>query len=624
MKETITSIINYVGGRKNIVDVTHCVSRLRITLKNYDVVEDKKIKALNGVMGTAFSANQYQVVFGPIVVDAYDEFCKQIQTNSTSAPQKPKQKFSVKNIIGLFAETISSIFAQAVVPIIGCGLITGLHIALKSAGIILEGSDLDTYLSVLSNAALYFLPFLLAASAAKRFKCNMFMSIAIAGVMMHPTLSGLMQEGVANLVMGPITINLIDYSSTSIPIILSVYMLSKVEHLLGKKLPKLAYSVLGPFLEILIVSPIALIIIGPIGAAITNGLGDIILRMYGSSSILTMAVLSAIYPLFVITGTNMAFIPIALAEMATTGMMTSGAIIAVANMGLACASLAVLIKSKNIRTRSLAATGAVITAIGVTEPALYGVCLPLKRPLIYSMISGCIGGVIAGIFKVYAVGIGAAPFGALPIFFGPTFPYFLLSIGVTGGIAFALTYILGFDENLLVEASGEEPQPAPAPEKGQFSKKKVVLYSPLIGKVVNITDVKNKVYSTEMLGKGLAIIPKEGAVYAPFDGEVIRLLKTKHAIGLKAVNGMEFLIHIGIDTVKLDGKGFTAFVKEGDRIIKGQKLMEFDLKTMLASEYDMTSPVIITKYDEGNSIELTDEAYVDNMSKLATFAMGGN
>lgn len=443
----IQELLPLIGGKDNIVDVIHCHTRLRFTLANRELVDDEAVAALDGVMTTRITPNQYQVVIGDSVRDTFEELLKHIDiTDKTKQAETSTQnETEKKNIFVTFAETMSAIFTPLIIAICGSGLMTGVQILLLKLGLVTEADGIYITLGVLGNVAFYFLPFLVATSAAERFKCNKYMAITLVAVLMHPTWMGIAADGTTSLnLFGFIPIRLLGYSSSVIPPIITVYVLSKAERLLDKIIPRSLSTVLVPFLELIILGPIVISLIGPMSQILSDIIANGYLKLYSVASIPASILFGGLYPLIVLSGTHLSFVPLMLDSIAKTGVDYIMALMSIAHCGLVGVSLAVYFKTKNAKLKGVAATGAVVTGIGLTEPALYGVALPLKKTLIISCISSAIGGAFYGIFKVSSVSIGLSPLGSIPIYFTDTFIYFVIGAIGTVIISFIGTWIWGY------------------------------------------------------------------------------------------------------------------------------------------------------------------------------------
>lgn len=458
--EFIENLVPLLGGKENVVDVIHCHTRLRFTLKDKNIVEDEQIAALDGVMTTRVTPNQYQVVVGSHVKEVFDELLPylnlKVVDQSVSEPSDKK-----KNIFVTFAETMSAIFTPLIISICGSGLMTGIQILLLKTNIIDETNTVYIMLGVLGNVAFYFLPFLVAVSAAERFKCNKYMAITLVAVLMHPTWMEIATTGgVENIYLFDVLpIRLLGYSSAVIPPILTVYALSKIEKLLTKIVPGSLSTVVIPFLELIILGPIVIALIGPLSQYLSDIIANGYLKLYAIASIPASLLFGAFYPIIVLSGTHLSFVPLMLDSIGKTGVDYIMPLMSIAHCGLVGAAFAVYCKTKSNKLKGIAATGTFVTAIGLTEPALYGVALPLKRPLIISCIASGIGGAFYGIFKVSALAIGLSPLGSIPIFFTDTFIYWVIGGVGTVVLAFIGTWLWGYkagDEKVLPGYKGEE------------------------------------------------------------------------------------------------------------------------------------------------------------------------
>jgi len=453
-KKLAKNILPLVGGADNISESITCHTRLRLTLKDYNIVKDAQVKSLDGVLATRTGADQYQIVVGDNVKALYAEFIQQLRktqessaTSLTEAPTQPdaKKKRILTNPIQLFAETMSAIFTPLIITICGSGLMMGLQILFTVLGWIQENDPIHTLLGVLGNVAFYFLPFTVAVAAADRFNTNKYMSIVMVGVLMHPTWLTLAEAGVQDVrILGIIPIQLLSYSSAVIPPLLTVYALAKLEHLLKKIIPPSLNTVLVPAIELLALGPIALAFVGPLSTWLSQAVSTGYFALYEVGAIPASALFAACYPLIVLTGTHLTFVPLMLDSIAITGVDYIMPLMSVAHCALSAMALAVMLKTRNARFRGVAATGALITGVGLTEPALYGVGLPLRKPLIISCIAGGIGGSIYGIFNVSALSLGLSPLGSIPIYFTNTFIWWLIGGLVSAALSFIGVWLFGY------------------------------------------------------------------------------------------------------------------------------------------------------------------------------------
>lgn len=582
-KQLSEYILEYIGGTKNVEAHTHCVTRLRITIRDKEVIKEDKIKNLPGVIGVNLVGNQYQVILGPKVADVYKEFellCKDIKpTNDT------KNK---KKIGSMIIDTFTGIFTPILPAIIGAGLLKGILIFLMFFELASTDSDLYKLLSIFSDAVYYFLPMLLAVSTATHFKCNKYVAMAIAGVLVHPELVTMM-SGEASIHLFGMTITKASYGSSVLPIILSIWLMSYVEKGLAKVVPNILRTIMVPLFTILIVAPITLIAIGPLGTIISNALANNFLSFYMQYGMIAGAIFSGFLPFMVLLGIHNGFSPIMVQSLASYGVDYLMGLNVASNAAQAGATFAVFTKTKNKDFKSLAGTAAFNAIIGITEPALYGITTKLKKPLIAVMIGGAVGGGIAGFFGVTATGMGTGPIAGIPLFLTDTFIYFVISCIVSFIIAFVLTLVIGFED-----VKEDEYEDTIVQDAFHVEASSQEIKSPITGNIIPLETVKDQVFSKKMMGNGIAIEPKEGKVYAPYDGQVIMTFPSGHAIGLKSKEGCEVLIHVGLDTVELNGKGFQYHVKQNDIVKQGDLIMEFDQKLIEEAGYSCTTPIVIT------------------------------
>lgn len=600
---TAKQILNRLGGEKNIVSVTHCMTRLRFVLKDEKSVSDEQVKAIPRVVGVMRKGGQYQIIIGNEVAKCYKELCKlgsfSDQGGKSSAPAKRG------NIISIILDAIAGSMSPVIPAIIGAGMIQVLNIIL--GWIFPAESQTMQLMSVIGNTAFYFLPVLVAFSAGRKFGANPFLVTAVVAILIHPNFSALTgAEGGINFLGIPVTS--FDYSSSIIPAILTAWVMSYIERLVEKITPAFTKNFLKPMLIILVSSPIAFLILGPLGSFIGNGLAAVLVFIQSHVSIAAYVIMAAAMPFIVMTGMHWAFIPVVFGALATAegeSLMLPAMLISNLAQGAAC--LAVAVKAKNGGLKQIAASSGVSALFaGVTEPGLYGVTMPLKRPLIAVCASSGITGLIAGIMNVSASSFASPSLLALPIFVHAEKANNIIMAVICAAISivltFVMTWIMGFEEPAAATGDGTVSVPATTGEKVVQPTKTQMIGAPVAGKTVPLAQVKDDTFATGVLGNGIAIEPSDGKVYAPFDGKVETVPDSHHALGLCSDSGVELLIHVGLETVRLEGKHFTVHVKEGQSIRKGELLLEFDLKAIADAGFDTTTPVIVTNSDDYTSI----------------------
>ncbi|WP_413526506.1 beta-glucoside-specific PTS transporter subunit IIABC [Latilactobacillus curvatus] len=614
-QKTAKSIYEAVGGETNINSLTHCMTRLRFRLKDEGQVDDQVVKTIPGVVGVNHQSGQYQVIIGNDVASYYQELIKLGHFSEDKEEEETAEKM---NLFNRFANFISSCMSPLIPALIGGGMIKVILILLPLLGWLSDKSQTYVLLSNFGDAPFYFLPMMLAFTSAKYFKVNPMLAITVAGIMIHPNFVAMVSAGKSVSLMG-LPVTLATYSSSVIPILMMVWLMQYIERGIDKICPASMKSILKPLLIIFISGVLALVVVGPIGTYAGKFLSDIILFIQGKAGWLAMGLMAAFMPLIVMTGMHWAFAPIFLAaSISSPDTLILPAMLA-ANIAQGAASIAVAVKTKNKTTRQVASAASISALLaGVTEPALYGVTLKLKKPLYAAMISGGVTGIFMGIVNLKSFAFAVPSVIAMPQFVNPSDGKNLINavivLVVSFVLTFILTYVLGFDE--------ETTAPVPVPtmkdndliESGAKDTKKVA--SPISGELINLESVNDETFAQKMLGEGVAIIPQDNQVYAPFDGKVTTIFPTKHAIGLTSNSGIELLVHVGLDTVGLKGKPFTMHVSDQQVIKKGQPLMTVDFKAIKAAGYDPTTLVIVTNTNEFVEVVPTEKTTVSNQDTV--------
>lgn len=613
-KKIAADILENVGGKANIKSVTHCFTRLRFVLKDDKKVRKEVVEHLEGVISVVVAGGQFQVVCGAKVTKIYDEVIELVgdayaeEMNAESS----KEKQSIGNTI---LQKVTEIFTPLVPAIAAAGLIKGLLTAAKllmnNYGYDLAATDTYNILYNASQVIFYFMPIFLAYTCAKALKCNQVIAMAIGGTLVYPAIDTMIQNTeVASTIFGlPImkgawqigeSVKIFSYTESVIPIILAVIVMAVLEKYLKKFIPEILQIILVPGLELLIMLPLVFVVLGPIGIYVGNGVQFIYDSIMGVSAILGGALIGGLWGVFVIFGAHRALLPIGLNDVAVNGHQNLLAFAGSANFAQGGAALGVMLKTKSKDLKQVAASAAIAaTLVGITEPAIYGCNLRLKRPMIYAVIFGAIGGAIMGMGNVY--GDAFANNGILTIFtyaaYGMTkFTFYLVGIGVAFFGAAAMTYFIGFDD----VDSKEKIKKTIVVELPDHVD--VEIASPIEGEAIELTDVNDEVFASCALGKGIAIIPTKGEVVAPADCVVSLIYPSLHAIGLTLEDGTEILIHVGMDTVKLNGKYFTKNVEEGSSVKKGTKIVSFDLDALKKEGFDMSVPVVISNTNEFSKV----------------------
>lgn len=614
-------IVKELGGQENITALAHCATRLRFNLKDESIVDDAKVKAIKGVMGVMKKGGQYQVVIGNAVADCFAEIQKLGAISDTPTGTGEKKKVTIGSLFNSLLDVISGCMAPVLPALMVSGMVQLLYVILTN----ICGLDANTQtmqiLNAIGQSGIYFMPLLIAHSAAKKFGSTPAISVAIMGVLLYPSFTALLATGEAVSFLG-IPVFAATYSSCVIPPILIAYVLKWVEKLIGKVTPSWTRVVFKPMLVMLIMAPLAFWILGPIGAMVGDALAAGINWLQGTCGWLTLMIGGALMPLLVMTGMHYAFLPTAIQSISTTPgydpFLLPGMLCSNIAQGAACIGVAIKTKSKDERSLAIASATSALFA-GITEPAMYGTTLKFKKPFIAAIIGGGVSGLIAGIFSLKEFAVVSPSMIGTVGFMGGENPIgnFIIAI-IAMVISFVVTLIFTlilFKDETPVETT-EEAEETKAVTTGET----ISISSPINGTTIALKDVNDDAFASEVLGKGLAVIPSEGKVYAPFNGKVDTLFDTLHAIGLVSDDGVEMLIHIGLETVRLDGKGFTPHIKTGDTFKKGDLLMEFDIDFIKGEGYDITTPVLVTNADSYSNISIENPQAVTTASKVLALA----
>ena len=622
-EKLVKEILKDVGGKENINGLTHCITRLRFNLKDEEKANTEELKEVPGVVTVVQSGGQYQVVIGNHVRDVYKEFIELSGLSTETEVVKEK-----KGLLDSFIDIISGIFTPVLGLLAATGMIKGLNVLFVSLGWFTNTSGTYAILQAAGDCFFYFFPIFLGYTAAKKFGLNQFVGMALGAALVYPAIAGLTAsvEPLYTLFSGtifesPIYITflgipviLMNYGSSVIPIVVSTFFGSKLEKSLARIIPGILKSFLVPFLTVIIMVPLTFIIIGPIATWAGDLLGEFVLTIYNFSPIVAGIAVGAIWQVLVMFGLHWGIIPIAINNISVLGydpVMVLGQATPFATAG---AVLAVIIKSRNVSVRAIGIPAFISSLFGVSEPSLYGVTLPRKKPFIATLISASVGGLIMGIFGTKSFIMGGMGIFSLPNYISPEsgigsgFYGYVIAIVVAFVLSFILTLTFLYDPKEDREAQNRRDD-----EKNKVESKKndlmteVAVSLPIAGEVFPLSEIADAAFSTELLGKGLAVRPSEGKVYAPFDGTVETFFPTNHAVGLKSVDGIELLIHIGMDTVNLEGKYFVPKVKQEDTIKKGQLLLEFDGKAIQEAGYSIDTPIVVTN----------TKKYLDVVEKVA-------
>ncbi|MGT2755991.1 beta-glucoside-specific PTS transporter subunit IIABC [Streptococcus ovuberis] len=622
--ELAQDIVAHVGGKENITDLKHCVTRLRFYLKDESKADTDYLKARDGVVTVVKAGGQYQVVIGNHVPDVYAEVVQVAGLAGGGSLDIDEGDVPKGNLFDRFVALISGIFQPYLGPLAAAGIVKGIVAILAvSFGWSTGTNALYTILEAAGDGFFQFLPIMIAFTAARKFRMNEFTAAAIAAALVYPTLPGsvtaLTEAGVSNVLGIPFVLpSSGSYLSTVMPVILAVWIASLIEKFMKKITPDVVKVFVVPFVVILVTVPLTFLVVGPVANFASDLLSNGFTAVMNFSPLLYGILLGGLWQILVMFGLHWALVPLAILQYGQNGWTDILLAASLPNFTQTGVLLAILLKTKEQKVKSVAMPAFISSIFGVTEPAIYGVTLPMKIPFYISCaVSALIGGAISFFdIKNYA-------FGALGIFQFPGYVgaetgltpmWIMVGLAVAAVVISFVIQMVAPVPTLYGQAPAEAPvkkpsaeavAPVAAVEASSTITESPILASPLTGEVVALADVKDPVFSSGAMGQGIAIEPSIGQVLAPANATVSLLFPTNHAIGLQLDNGAELLIHIGMDTVELEGKGFTAHVQQGDRVSLGQKLVSFDIEAIKAAGYPVTTPVIVTNTADFASVTAT-------------------
>lgn len=614
-------ILEAVGGKENVQDLSHCLTRLRFVLRDKTKADKAAVERLEGVIQVVIATGQFQVVLGAKVTKVYDALLSLVDLEKRPEESGKAQR---GNFFDYLIQTVSKMFTPLIPAIAASGLIKGgltaARLLAARSGVDISTNDTYILLFAASQIIFYFMPIFLGYTAAKALKCNEIIAMTIGGFLCYPQIDAIIQDistvtrifGIP-VVKGAWTIGestrVFSYVESVIPVLLAVFVLMYLERAFKKFIPQVLQIILVPGLSLIVMVPLTLCLLGPVGIVVGNVIQTVYYALMNFNAVLGGAVIGGLWGVFVIFGAHRALLPVGLNDVAVSGKQNLLAFAGAANFSQGGAALGVMLKTKNKDLKGVAASATLsAVVVGITEPAIYGCNLRLKKPMICAIICGAVGGGIMGLGGVY--GDAFANNGILTIFtyaaFGMTkFIFYLVGCAVAFFGAAALTYIIGFED------LGDDPQQADHSTRAKVTQSSILIPSPVEGKAVSLALVKDAVFSSEALGKGIAIVPSRGEVLAPEDCTVSLIYPTMHALGLLLDNGVELLIHVGMNTVELEGKFFKKHVEEGSRIKKGTRIISFDIDGLKQAGYDTTIPVIISNTNEYASVNGIEAAMAD-------------
>lgn len=588
--KVVESIINYLGGKGNINNAWHCMTRLRFEIKDESLINEEEIRSIPEVMGAQSQSEQYQIVIGTDAESYYELLASKLNMDkSQSDGEKGKEK---KKPVALFMDIVSGVFGPIVPAIAGAGMIKGLIAGFIALGLVSDESQTILVLDMLASGVFTFLPFFIAASAAKIFKTNQYLAIAIAASMQYPTMTEAANEGAINFfqIFGFIPVPVFNYAGNVIPIIFAVFVLSYVQRWVDKVLPKVLRTVFTPTFSLFIAGLIAFIVIGPIGIYLGQGLADVIAWLFEVSPILAGIVVGTIRPIAILTGLHHAMTPIALQNFAEQGYDMLMPMMFMANMAIAGATLAMYHKAKSSNERSVIVSSSISAFLGITEPALFGVLTKYKRGLLAATIGSALASAFISAFGVRIYGYILSSIFSLPAYIGDYFIFAILGIVIAVVVAYLVALFFS-------KSNAEKDE-----KKEKSVSRNEELSAVATGQYVVIDQVSDDAFASKSLGDGYAIKPNKGEIMSPVSGKITTIFPTKHAIGIETNSGLEVLVHMGIDTVSLDGKPFEVLVDVEDVVDQNTPIAKMNLEQVEDQNKDTTVMVVITNMDKVESL----------------------
>lgn len=624
-------IIKAVGGKENINNVIHCMTRLRFTLKDQSIADTEKIKTFSGVVGVATNSQQYQIIIGSQVDRVHSVIEKKLDLKKEQEQGKEDRK--KKGFLGLLNQglnVLSEVLTPLVPALAASGMLKVILLVLSQTGVLTDETSTYKILMAISDATFYFLPILVAFLAADYFKTNKVLAVVFAGVLLHPEFVSFVESG-DPITFLAIPVSSIGYASSLIPALLMVWVMSYVEKIAEAISPSMIKVFFKPLVMMLIVPPVTLIVLGPIGDFIGQGIGALSTYSFEHFGWITVAILGALLPFSVLTGLNRALTPVSIQIYTTLGHEPLFRVAYIgSNMSQGAAALAVAVRTKNKELKQIAYSAATTTLLsGITEPSLFGVNIKLKKPLIATTIAGGLAGAYAGFMNVSAYAMAVPGLLSIPMFIGPETSNLIHAI-ITFAIAiigtFILTLLFGFEdlpENKSFSNGDSKEREGAKSEpiiEEHLVNKELEIYSPVKGRIIPLNEVKDEAFSSGMMGKGVAVIPEDDVIYSPVDGKVGAAFPTGHAYIVVTDEGEEILIHVGINTVNLSGKYFNKKVQNGDIVRRGTPLVEINKEAIEKEGYDLTTCILLSS-DKIDSLELTTKSKVtkNDVLEIITF-----
>lgn len=610
-------IVRLIGGKANITEAYHCQTRLRFALKDESAVALDELNATEGIAKTLSKGGVFQVVVGMHVKDVFDEVERELGDLSTNATDDDRTgKGKRKNVGSAVIEFVSSVFQPLIPALSGAGMVKALLALLVVLNLVSRESQTYALVNLFADAVFYFLPVLLAFSAAQKLKISPILAAAVAAMMLHPNWVALVAKKDPVSFFEILPFPLVNYSGAVIPIILVVFAQYYVERSLTRVIPKSVNLVFVPMLTFLIMGTLALGVLGPIGSILSGYLGSFFTFLSTNAAWAPALLVGATLPVMVMFGLHNGIGPLGVVQLAQTGkesIFGPGAL--VSNIAMGAASLVVAFRTKDKKTRQIATAGGITGLMGITEPILYGIALPKRYPLIAAMIGGGAGGLYAGLTQTHRFATGSSGLPAVLLYIGDNtlvnMINIIIALVISAVVSASLTFVLSFKfEKAVVEATAvtDDAVATPSGRRSSVTESTVVaggtatlvrtetveLAAPCAGTVVPLAEVSDPVFSSGAMGPGIAVEPTESVIVSPVSGTIAVAMKTGHAFGIKTDDGVEVLVHVGIDTVTMKGEGFHGALERGTRVEAGQPLVTADLDAIRAAGHPATVLLVVT------------------------------
>lgn len=632
-QELAADIVRNVGGRENVAGLVHCITRLRFTLKDESLANDDVLKGMSGVVTVMKSGGQYQVVIGNHVAEVYEDVLPLLDLREDGdVNQADGSGAGKKRLLDRAIDVVSGIFQPILGIMAACGMLKGFNTLFEALGFYTETSGIYMVINAAGDALFNFLPLFLGYTAAKKFHLKPMLGLAVGAAMCYPSiqLGSLEAGGTAlytlfegTMFASPVYLTFLgipviaaNYTGTVIPVILAVWFASKCEKLFNRIVPDLVKFFFVPMLTLLVTLPVTLLLLGPAATFGSMLISEFTLAIRDFSPLVAGAVVGFTWQILVIFGLHWGFIPVYINNVMTLGYDNVMMPFFACTFATSAVVLAIFFKTRDKKLKEMAIPNFISGIFGVTEPAIYGILLPLKKPFVISCIAGGIGGAFYGHFNFRKFILGGMGIFELPNMMNPdgTMGNIIVAfagIAISMAVGFVLTMMFYRDEKEKVQKLAEDTE-----SLSEKVEEEITVYSPLKGTVIPLDQVEDEAFSSGVLGKGAAVIPEEGVLWAPADGTISAMFPTGHAIGMVTESGAEVMMHVGMDTVKLNGEGFKPLIKAGDQVRKGQPLLEFDMKLIQEAGYSLVTPVLVTNYMQYGEIRTLKTGAADRGEAL--------